>query len=184
MGWITNISFPEGLELNGTKIIQGMSTQIRWDNGIGRLSIDKTGKIIPDSVVHHFPLSDEEAVAYQKELATWTGILDTNMGPLFLKEGQLHHLDLSYEEVGPWIVNHGDFESNSSDGNLYRSLSATDFDQINEVLNKYREMLLDPTPLDKDDYALDCAKKAYQGRSGELSDPYYKSPTPNGFIRA
>ena len=189
MGWVTNINFVDDIELNGTKVCKGMNTQVRWDHGVGAISIDKDGKILPD-IWHGYPLTLQEKEDYQKELANWTGVMDTNMGVLFFKEGQLQHLDLSYEGVGEWVVNNIKAESiwNSPDKNsLYRSLPPEQWDEIDSVLTLYRATLLSDDKIDEDvkgGYALTLARKAYLERSGELVDPFYKAPTPNGFIHA
>jgi hypothetical protein len=187
MGWITNISFPEGLEQDGTKIRPGMSTQVRWDIGIGEMRIGADGKI-KDDVWHGHPFDLSAKEAYQKELANWTGYLDTNMGVLFFKEGQIQHLDLSYEDVGNWPVNNvKDKWNDCENATIYHSLPAEKWGDIDSVLNLYRATLLSTDAINEDEpggYALTIARKTYVERSGELVDPYYKAPTPNGFIHA
>jgi hypothetical protein len=187
MGWITNISFPEGMEQNGTKIRPGMSTQVRWDIGIGDMRIGTDGKIMADAW-HSHPLSGKQKEAYQKELANWTGYLDTNMGTLFLENGQVRHLDLSYEGVGEWVVNNIKTDWNDCDkGGLYHTLTPEQWVGTNTSLNLYRGLLLSTDKINEEEeggYALTLARKAYVERSGELIDPFYKPKTPNGFIHA
>jgi len=176
MGWVTNIYFPEGLELNDTKIRPGMSTQVRWDIGIGEITFDNTGKIVAEGLWHGYPLHLQEKEAYQLELSKWTGIFDTNMGVLFVKEGQLCHLDLSYEGIGEWIVNNGgfDWQPTSDKNNLCRTMPVSAFEHGEMILNDYREKLLgNVTPFDGG-YAFSLAQEAYQKRSGEIIDMYYK----------
>jgi hypothetical protein len=186
MGNITNVYFPEGLEQDGTKIRPGMSTQVRWDIGIGDINIDVSGKIC---YVHHwFPLRGEGGEEYAKELFSWTGFLDTNMGVLFFENGQIRHLDLSYEDVGPWVVNNIKVEWNDCDKmGLYHTLTPEQWLHVDSALNLYRATLLSPDAINEDEpggYGLTLARKAYLERSGELVDPYYKPSTPNGFIQA
>jgi hypothetical protein len=187
MGWVTDVAFVDGVELNGTKIVAGMSTQVRWDFGVGSLRIDKEGKIMPE-VWHGYPLCLQEKEDYQKELETFTGAMDTNMGTLFFNQGQLCHLDLSYENVGEWVVNNIQVPWNESDKNgLYRTLTPEQWARTDSALNLYRATLLSTDKIDEEEkggYALTLARKAYVERSGELVDPFYKAPTPNGFITA
>lgn len=187
MGWVTNIYFPEGLEQNGTKIIPGMSTQVRWDIGVGEIRIGADGKI-KDDVWHGHPFDLADKEAYQKELTNWTGYLDTNMGVLFFKEGQIQHLDLSYEDVGNWVINNVPDKWNDIDKvRMYRTLPAESWPDIDSALNLYRATLTSEDKIDEDvdgGYALTIAREKYVNRSGELVDPYYTAPTPNGFIHA
>ena len=188
MGWITDIRFPDGLEQDGTKIVPGMSTQVRWDIGIGSINIGADGKI-RDDVWHGFPLCLKQKEAYQKELTTWTGYLDTNMGVLFFKEGQIQHLDLSYENVGEWVINNvSTVDWNPQDhGGLYHTLTPEQWVHANSALNLYRDRLLSTDEINEDEkggYALTLARKAYVERSGNLVDPFYEAPAPNGFIHA
>ena len=186
MGWVTDITFVDGVELNDTKIRKGMTTQVRWDVGIGSINIDKDGKIVPD-VWHGYPLCLQQKEDYQKELASWTGYMDTNMGVLFFKEGQLQHLDLSYEDIGSWAVNNIETHWNSPDkAGLYHALTAEQWLNVNANLNLYRGLLVSEDKINEDEkggYALTIARQKYLGRSGELIDPYYKDPIPNGFVR-
>lgn len=189
MGWVTDITFPEGLEQDGTKIRPGMNTQVRWDIGVGSMQIGADGKIKPDSVWHGYPLCLERKETYQKELATWTGYLETNMGVLFFKEGQLQYLDLSYDGIGEWLVNNTDSSWNTKDRHaaLYQTLPVERWASLDTLLSGFRNQLLSDEVIDEDakgGYALSLARKAYLERSGELVDPYYKAPTPNGFIHA
>lgn len=189
MGWITDVHFPDGVEMNGTKIRPGMRTQVRWDFGVGDVVIDKEGKIVADKVLHMYPLHDDEARAYEKQLATWTGIFDTNMGVLFFKEGQLCHLDLSYKGVGEWLINREERVAYSwtpapKESRVELPMSVEAFAQNEVFINQFRERLGDNVvPFDAG-YSFNIACRKYRERSGELTDPYYKEPTPNGFIRS
>lgn len=188
MGWITDISFPEGLEQNGTKIVPGMTTQVRWDIGIGNLTIGADGKIKEEGLWHGFPLCLDQKEAYQKELLTWTGYLDTNMGVLFFENGQIRHLDLSYEDVGSWVINNIKTEWNDCDkGGLYHTLTPEQWLNVDSVLNLYRGTLLSTDKINEEEpggYGLTIARKNYVERSGNLVDPFYEPKTSNGFIHA
>lgn len=186
MGWITNIIFVDGVELNDTKVCKGMSTQVRWDLGIGTINIDKNGKILPD-VWHGYPLWTPEKENYEKELANWTGPMDTTVGVLFFKEGQLCHLDLCIDDVGSYLLNHTPTTWSCINGQLHRTMTVAAFESFEQEINEFRDQLLSDEPIDEDDpdgYAFSVARQLYKERSKELIDPYYKAPTPNGFVRS
>jgi hypothetical protein len=96
MGWVTDINFLGDLDFNGVQIKAGTHTQVRWDIGIGNINIDATGKIV--SVDHYAPIEYKPAAkeAYEKDLLTFTGILDANMSWLHFHKGQLLNCDLFY----------------------------------------------------------------------------------------
>jgi len=189
MAWITNVHFPEGVEMNDTKIRPGMRTQVRWDFGVSEITIDKEGKIVADKVLHMHPLHDDDARAYEKQLTTWTGVFETNMGVLFFKEGQLCHLDLSYEGVGEWLINCEERVPYSwtpapKESQVELPMSVEAFTHNEVSINHYRERLVDNVIPFNAGYSFTIACKKYRERSGELADPYYEEPTPNGFIRS
>jgi hypothetical protein len=175
MGWITNINFLDGVELNGTKVARGVGTQVRWDLGIGGFNIDKNGKILPD-VWHGHPFAGKAKDDYEKELANWTGPMDTTMGVLFFKEGQLCHLDLCLDDVGSYLLNHTGTDWACQRDQIYRSMTLEAFEAFEKEINEFREKLLSDSPLDEEDpdeYAFSVARKIYKERTGEITDPYY-----------
>lgn len=96
MGWCTGINFEGDLDFNGVKIKAGTYTQVRWDIGIGDINIDATGKI--SSVTHYAPIEyiPTAKEAYEKDLLTFTGVLDANMAKLHFHKGVLLNCDLCY----------------------------------------------------------------------------------------
>lgn len=96
MGWVTDINFNEDLDFHGVQIKKGTHTQVRWDIGIGNINIGADGRIT--SVDHYAPIEHKPAAkeAYEKNLLTFTGILDANIGKLHFQEGQLLNCDLLY----------------------------------------------------------------------------------------
>lgn len=189
MGYITNIRFEKDISLNGIKVRAGMSTQVRWDLGVGDFQIDGKGKIIPDTVYHGYPLKGDAKKRYEKEIANWSGTMDTNMGTLFFKEGQLIHLDLSVEGVGEFFCNHRPFGSKDNildkDG-LYRSLSPEATEVLETELNLYRTKLSigNRDGIDAiSEYAYELAVFAFF-TTDELVDPHHMPEAPTGFIRA
>ncbi len=92
MGWVTNIIYADGMDVGGIKIESG-HTQVRWDFGIGDISIDKDGKII--DVFHCCPFDDKiNKPRYEKMLSNFTGLMDTNDGYLLVINGQVTSLEL------------------------------------------------------------------------------------------
>lgn len=174
MAYITNVYFPQGVELDGTKIRPGMNTQIRWDFGAGELHIDGQGKVMPNTC-HCDPLGDDQARAFEQELQIWTGVMDTNMGPLFFKEGQLVHLDLSDEAVGQHFLNSvfTDWQGPIPSGSVQKIMSLETWELFEAALVAYRDQL---TRQQIGNYPYKLAREAYRTRSNELIDPFWEQP--------
>lgn len=177
MGHITNVNFPDGVELNGTKIRPGMTTQVRWDLGIGTINVDGQGKIKPD-IWHCHPLCGKEEEAFKKDLLVWTGVIATNMGGLFFKEGQLVHLDLSYENVGDYFLNNifPDWQGAILDGQVQKIMSPEKWAMMEEELTNYRVQLTECVVIGNALRGFKDAIEAYAKRSGELIDPHWEEP--------
>jgi hypothetical protein len=155
MGWVTDINFQEGLGFHGVQIEKGFHTQVRWDLGIGGIDVGADGQI--KAVYHNYPLEylAEAKAAYEKDLLTFTGILDGNASKLHFHKGQLLNVDLfygkyleSYVMTQLWaagIKESGTFqhEQYKAGRNLDGSLGEMDGEKLKLALEVIRQQLDD-----------------------------------------
>ena len=181
MGWITNVTFLADLCINDTKIRAGMTTQVRWDLGIGGFDIDGTGKIV--NAYHLFPLGDNrdspEGKAYAAGLENWTGYIDTNMAVLFFNKGQLIDLDISASNyVGAHFVNN-DMKAVHVVENktIYYPMTEEQGEIFLQDLAKFRARIENTDPAGDD---FDGLCQAFIGRPKEIIDEFYEEKQSNG----
>lgn len=91
MGWIMDVRFEGDLEYNGFKIEKGAQTQVRWDMGIGEITVGPDGRIRTVYTAH--PLTGTEKEDYEKEMLTFTGVTQSTSYALTFYEGRVVAMD-------------------------------------------------------------------------------------------
>lgn len=124
MGWIMDIRFEGNLEVNGFEVKAGDSTQVRWDMGIGEITVGPNGKIRTAYTAH--PLEGTDKEDYEKELLTFTGMTHSTSYALCFHQGSLVNLDFAGSQhllnyVQTYLYKQFGFSTNSvktANGNL------------------------------------------------------------------
>lgn len=170
MSQITTVYFNEDVTLDGTTVKKGTYTQVRYDLGCGDIWIDGTGKIA--ETAHQYPLRGDEAAAYAKELMTYTGGIETNMGTLFFKKGQLCNLDFTAEEVSRRLSGLVEPKTSNTVNGLDRTLTYNEGMELFEAIDFIRVLITKDLPEGSDEswYSL---KLEYTNRPAILVDPFH-----------
>ena len=169
MASITDIHFSEDITLNGTTIKKGTNTQVRHDLGCGSIWINGEGKIA--EAQHYYPIRGDEGVAYAKELLTFTGGIESNMGTLFFNKGQLVNLDFTAEEVSRWLIGHLEPKTSNTVNGLDRTLTEEEGKVLFDEMDRIRETILKELPEDSNP-SWHSFKLAYESRPSLLVDPF------------
>lgn len=170
MSQITTVYFNEDVTLNETTVKKGTYTQVRYDLGCGDIWIDGTGKIV--ETAHQYPLRGDEGVAYAKELMTYTGGIETNMGTLFFDKGQLVHLDFTVEEVSRWLIGHLEPKTSNTTNGLDRTLTEEEGKALFDDIDRIRRIITKDLPENSNE-SWHSFKLEYASRPAVLVDPFH-----------
>lgn len=171
MGDITNVLFTGEINLDGVKIQAGMTTQVRWDLGIGSMNIDGNGKIV--MVDHYWPLPEDLRAAFNEEMLGYTGVLDANIGQLIFHQGQLTFLDLTVADDAVRAVLSATIAGRPkwkdwSGHPMPASIDEDDWLALKASLEQSRkDLVAADSPYE------DFVTASYVNRSRELIDPYH-----------
>lgn len=132
----TSIKFTETVEMDDTIIPAGTTAFVTLDFGFSNIQIDGKGKVI--DVKHHWPFNGKQAREYEIELLNFTGVMETNIGGLLFKNGQLVHLDMACIVAHlPVVIN----VKIDSEFRLYGSVSDEEFDDIAKQIEIFKNAL-------------------------------------------
>lgn len=157
----TSIKFTETVEMDDTKIPFGTTAFVTLDFGFSNIQVNGKGKII--DVKHHWPFNNKRAREYELELLNFTGVMETNIGGLLFKEGQLIYLDMACVITHlPAVVN----VKIDPEFRIYGSISIDEFNDLEKEIKRFKNTLdIDNDLLHEHDRLL---KVTYKNRDSVL----------------